>query len=122
MQNPYGTWSAPKGHVRINNGAFETPKETAWREFNEEVKVASKKGHRQLYKHYHCGNHLYLECRLQDNADGEPENRLIGLIVIKMLPNDEEVLSFEVQDRKENQVSHSALLFFENSEAIRINV
>ena len=84
--------------------------------------MTSKNGHHQFNRYNYSGNYIYLECRLEDTVGREYENRLIGLIVIKMLPHDEEDLQFKLRDSKENKVSHNTRIYVADSKAIRINL
>ena len=96
MQNYHGTWSAPKGHPRINSwGGLESTNEAASREFEEEIVDLS------------CSpdvldDYPYVEFCLKNSNDSYNSDRCIGLYIV--LVNDCDLLKEIRADKKENKV------------------
>ena len=108
VQNPFGTWSAPKGHWKVVGGMVETPEETAWRELFEEIKIIITGTDKELNPSdikpcYSLDKHRYREYRFY-NTETTQCDRVIGLFLINMKSDHEENWDFRIKDSKENQV------------------
>ena len=110
VRNHHGTWSAPKGHLRIkDNGQLEIPLEASPRELFEETSIRLKRSKRT--KQITANNYqqlislkmiIYLECNLDLERASNDGNRRIGLYLCHI---DDRRLKFRLKDMKENQVN-----------------
>ncbi len=109
VQNHFGTWSAPKGHRKINkNSELETSWETFSRELFEEMSITLKtmKGTTEIKENniddiISMNPNIYLQLRVGTKRDKNDRKRIIGLFFIRI---DERNLHFELADQIENQV------------------
>jgi len=109
VKNPYVTWSAIKGKLKINNdGTFEIPLKTVLRELLEELSLQFKGNRRKLsineknIDHFLALNkNKFLQCQVDTRRNSNDRLRLIGLFII---PVDENKWIFTLKDKKENKV------------------
>ncbi|CAF4178908.1 unnamed protein product, partial [Rotaria sordida] len=108
VQNYYGTWSAPKGHLKIkNDGTLEIPWETLLRELFEELSIKLKRSKSEkTINTENIGHFLalnkdnFLQCRLESRPGTGDGLRLIGLLIVHV---DEKIWKFSLKDNKENK-------------------
>ncbi len=125
VQNHYGTWSAPKGHRKIDeNAKLEIPWETSWRETFEEISIKLKGENMReltineiLVGFLKMDQIVYLECHLESKPGSNDRTRQIGLFVIPINGNE---LEFSLKNYKENQVIMN-ILFISKKEIASSN-
>lgn len=109
VQNYNDSWSAPKGHLKINEDhKLEISWETFLRELFEEFSIEFQirntfiKVTKDNYVHYvNLYPKNYFESYVDDKPNSNDRKRLIGLFFIRI---DERNLRFNLADNKENKV------------------